>query len=90
MQHPQVRVHQKRAFYGLQHQHTGLYARLKNEAPETPQPSEDSADGVVAKHGHVRFEPWQTATWFKSSDQAMAAFARYLGVAPVEIVRVEP
>ena len=92
MHHTKLRVRQKRAFYGIQHPVTGLYARVTAEAPSTPQAFEDTAGNgdVVARHGHVRFEEWDLATWFTSAQQAEAAFARFIGAAPLEIVRREP
>lgn len=89
MQLPAVRVHQKATYYGIQAAN-GLYVRIKEDPPASPQPAEDSADSVAARHGHVHFVPWPIATWFKSHGQAVAAFAHYIGVAPLEIVRVEP
>lgn len=87
---PAVRVtRQKDVFYGIQAPN-GLYVRIKGEPPASPQPAEDSAGSVSAKHGHIHLKPWAVATWFKSHGQAETAFAHYLGVAPFEIVRVEP
>lgn len=89
-QRPQLRVFPKRAFHYIQDPQSGLYARIGAEAPASPQPSEESNGAVTARHGHVRFEPWQTATPFTSREQAEAAFARFIGAAPLEIVRREP
>lgn len=89
MQHqtaPRLRT-QKGAFYGIQDPITGLYARIKDEPPATAQPAEESAGAVAARHGHVRFERWPTATWFISRPQAEAAFAHFFGCAPLDIVR---
>lgn len=90
MQSPAVRVHPKRPLHYIQDPSTLLYARIAGEAPPTPQPAEDSNGAVAARHSHVRFGPWQTATAFTSRAQAEAAFARFIGTAPLEIVRREP
>lgn len=78
---------QKGAFYGIQDPNTGLFARIKGEPPATAQPAEESAGAVAARHAHVRFERWPTATWFISRAQAEAAFAHFFGCAPLDIVR---
>lgn len=90
MHHPQLRVTPKRALHYIQDPNTGLYARITADAPATPQPAEESNGAVAARHGHVRFEPWQLATAFTSRGQAEAAFAKYIGAAPLDIVRREP
>lgn len=78
---------QHAAYYGIQDPHTGLYARVKDEPPAKPEPAEEAQGAVTARHGHVRFTAWTTATWFRSLAQAQAAFAHYFGAAALEIVR---
>lgn len=87
MQSSITHVRQKAAFYGIQHPITGLYARLSETPPAQPELAEDGTDSVAARQSYVRFCPWPVATWFRSFDEAQTAFARYIGVSPLEIVR---
>lgn len=91
MPHPTIRLRlQKRPFHGIQDPQTGLFARITDDPPASPQPSEEGIGAVACKHGHIRFEEWPLATWFKSRNQAESAFAHYIGVAPLDIVRCDP
>lgn len=87
MQPSITNVRQKDAYYGIQDPDSGLYARIQGDPPARPEPAEDATGSVAQRHSHIRFEPWELATWFRSQHQAETAFARYIGVSTLEIVR---
>lgn len=80
-------VRQKDTYYGIQDPATSLYARITGDAPAKPEPAEDATGSVAQRHSHIRFEPWERATWFKSHGQAETVFASHIGVSTLEIVR---
>lgn len=91
MHTPQVRAHPKDAHYRIQHPVSGLYARIEKDPPPSPQLAEDSTGSIASHHSaHVKFVERPLATWFDSVHEATTAFAKYLGAAPLEIVRCVP
>lgn len=90
MQTPQVRAHPKDAHYRIQDPVTGLYARIQGEPPASPQLAEDSTGSISAHRSPVQFVERPLATWFDSFDEAVRAFAKFIGVAPLDIVRCVP
>jgi hypothetical protein len=74
---PAIRVTQKGAFYRIEDPVTSLCIRLHCEP----------AAGDAAPHITPRLTRRELATWFTTRAQADEAFARYIGVAALEIVR---
>lgn len=87
MHTPKVPTHLKVPHYRIQDPVTELYARIEAAPPATPQPAEESAGGIAWRPSHVEFTRAPMATWFCTREEAVAAFARYIRVAPLDIVR---
>lgn len=90
MHTPHVPAYPKDVHYRIQDPVTELYARIEDLPPATPQPAEESTGAVAWRSAHITFEQKPRATWFTTHRDALAAFARYIRVAPLEIVRCEP
>ncbi len=74
-----IRITPKDSYYRIQEPVSGLCVRLHCTATTA-----DAAPAIVPK-----LAPGPLATWFRSHAEAAEAFARYLGVAPFDIVRVD-
>lgn len=89
MHTPKVRTYPKDAHYRIQDPITGLYARIESDPPPSPQPAESATDSVSWSSSHVTFREKPLASWWETYGDALRGFAKYIGVARLEIVRCE-